>query len=319
MVARFTWSTSVAVLAATLVAAGACESGTSPLLRPSIEYVIDVFEVVEETPAWSPTPVARLGLDIGVVNEGYASVALEWTQCSLDLFAYGPDGDAATWQLSGRHTWPHGSGYGCIAAENRSLRLGPGESAHGLVKAQVRLAEILADSLQAGPYAFRGVLDFGLGPDTFDIGVVTMPETRFPLPPPPVYRDGFEYVVLLEQEPTPDGSVTVRLTMTNTIATTGATNTFPEGCPLRLLAFPDAISQTTIPEPTPTWIWPESCGDATLDVRLELGESREFAGVLSRAELLGSGVPVGSYALTGMIVADERPLRIDLGSLQLGP
>jgi hypothetical protein len=297
----------------------ACEDGVSPSRPPQLEYVVETFDVRYDSSFFAAATVAVLGVEVAVVHTGGEPAHLTWRGCGT-LEASLPSGSAAAWRSENQLLWR----WGVMPPDCVSIAgivgdsLFPGDTLHNVIWSSTELAQILADSLPAGPYSFRAIHDVGYGIDTVVLGTLDLPVSRYPVLPSPLAREGFGYEPELEPSANPSGDVTVRL-LVRSFVDRAVTHTFVESCPMQIYAFADTVAQTTIPEPEPSWRWPETCGQETLELLLLPSDSMVFLDVLSRSELLTSGVPAGSYALTGIFDVDARPLRLGLGSLQLGP
>lgn len=319
MIFRFTMLAGVIFVSA--LSAG-CDVFTGPAPRGPLEYVVEELEVVERTPEWASFPVAFLRAEVALVNQRADSIVFGHGTCGLELEASaGPDGgDEPAWRSGRRRSWPGSIGFVCSAV-GLEARLGPGDTLRSSAfRAEIPLAEILADSLPVGRYSFRGTVRTGVEEARVELGRVLLPESRFPLPGMTFFRDGFRYRVDVESDPaSPTAVATLRVSFGASVRQRPLQRTLSRECPLRLLAFAKPRSRETIPLPEPAWAWPPSCGAGDVAVRLGPGQERTFETEIPTAELVAARAAPGPQHLLAVVDVEGRPIRIAGGELELQP
>lgn len=315
------WLATVSLLITSL--ASGCDFLTGPDdARNRIEYSVAALEVIDRAHDWAPNVVTYLRASLIAVNVSDDSVSVLMPSCILPLEAVPiADGGAAAapvWRSVHRRSWPGGTGYVCFGEV--LAELGPGDTLRTLTT-EIRLAEILADSLPAATYRFQvqiqSEVTTGSSRRTEDplvqLGEVFLPESRFPLSLSVYPRDGFFYRVSVSASTAPESGATAILEVTHGGHYSGSlTRELSQNCPVRLLAFRSIEERETIPVPEPVWAWPtpSSCDPAELPVRLAPGEKQTFeVGVPS--DVVGAGgKQIEDLFLMAIIDVGGRPIRL---------
>ena len=302
--------------------ASACESTTGTNdARRSIEYSIEVLETLEKDHDWARGPVVYLRASLFAVNVTDDSATVSMPSCILGLEALfssqGGTLEAPSWRSVDRLGWPGSVLIGCRGGINAEL--GPGDTLRGLTT-EIPLAQILADSLPAGPYHFQvrimSEVEIGSSSRTEDLlvalGDIHLPVSQHPLSLGAYRRDGFEYRMSASSSATVGSSARATLEMTHTAPSSGILErVLSENCPIRLFAFRNAEERETIPVPEALWTWPDpsSCGTTTVRVRLGSDESETFETEVPSQVVDAGGEGIEDLFLLAIIDVDGRPIR----------
>lgn len=308
----------LALLVALSPVLSACDGIFGPGADPSLQYVIERFEVVAEAVEWAPFPVAYLVAEVGLVNTGRDSTTVRFDWCMLDLEAFGADrpGEPA-WRSQAHTSWPRSTPFMCPGIAF-ARDIAPGDTLRAdMLRTKQPLSGILADSLPSGIYDFKARVHLETDALLIDLGQVNVPVSRYPLAQHVEHRDGFRYEVRVDDAAAQGSSVAVRLDVAFTAGVTMALEReLSAACPVRLLAFEHAEDVTTIPQPEPAWSWPESCPPGTQPVTLMPGGSRRFESHMDVESVAGPAGP-GRYHLMAILEVDGRPIRLSAGEVDV--
>lgn len=292
---------------------------------PVVRYEAEDLRLVERAEEWSPVPIPYLEASVRGTNRGSDTVTVTMPSCVLDLQAYDADGTAldapSLWELRKRRSWPGGSGFLCIDRPFHTLA--PGES---FVEStgEFRLADMVGDSLDVGPYRFRvavasevtrGASQRQRNP-VVDLGQLHIPVSQFPLQLDYYPRDGFIYRVEIGTTDDEARDGLVELSVHHSAPRVNAlSRDLRRDCPVQLFAFRSAEERNSVPMPRFVWRWPArlpTCDDEPMSVRLNPGGVLELTSVVPRRVFAFDDADIDDFYLVVVIEVDGRPLRFGI-------
>lgn len=289
---------------------------------PVVRYEAESLLVVERTEEWSPVPITYLEASVRGTNHGSDTVVVTMPSCTLDLQAYPADAtdprSPSTWELRKRLSWPGGTGFACLHQPRHTLA--PGES-FVETTGELRLAEMVGDSLDPGPYNFRAVVHTEVERGTtrrqrspvVQLGALDVPASYFPLQLDYYPRDGFIYRVEVETTDDEARDGVVDLLVHHSASRTNAlARELRRDCPVRIFAYRSAEDRNTVPSLRPVWQWPRSipsCGEEVMSVRLTEGGQFRHTSRVPRRIFAFDDADIDDFYLTVVIEVDGRPLR----------